>query len=75
MQLRLVHGSLNSVSIIDFGVFYFSEMIFKIIEEYPDYAFMVRFKLVEMQILPDLITRLTVIYCRDIVSKIGVNIR
>jgi hypothetical protein len=46
-------------------------MIFKIIEEYPDYAFMVRFKLVEMQILPDLVTRLTVIYCRDIVSELG----
>ncbi|KAI9481677.1 MAG: hypothetical protein EXX96DRAFT_567632 [Benjaminiella poitrasii] len=45
-----------------------SEMIYKIVEEYPDYAFMVRFKLVEMQILPDLVTRLTVIYCRDIVS-------
>lgn len=42
-------------------------MIFKIIEEYPDYAFMVRFNLVEMQILPDLVTRLTAIYCRDTV--------
>lgn len=48
---------------------YLSEMIFKVIEEYPDYAFMARFKLIEMQILPDLVTRLTVIYCRDIVSE------
>jgi hypothetical protein len=44
-------------------------MIYKIIEEYPDYALMVRFNLVEMQILPDLVTRLTAIYCRDTVSK------
>ncbi|KAL9547896.1 hypothetical protein MBANPS3_005947 [Mucor bainieri] len=36
-----------------------------VIEEYPEYAFVVRFKLAEMQILPDLITRLTVMYCRD----------
>lgn len=47
-------------------------MIFKIIEEYPDYAPMVRFKLVEMQILPDLVTRLTVVYCRDLVSQIHI---
>jgi hypothetical protein len=45
-------------------------MVFKIVEEYPDYAYMVRFKLVEMQILPDLVTKLTVIYCRDTVSLI-----
>ncbi|KAI7898696.1 uncharacterized protein BX663DRAFT_523765 [Cokeromyces recurvatus] len=45
-----------------------SEMIYKMVEEYPEYAFIVRFKLVEMQILPDLVTRLTVVYCRDIVS-------
>lgn len=42
-------------------------MIYKVIEEYPEYAFVVRFKLAEMQILPDLITRLTVVYCRDTV--------
>lgn len=47
---------------------YASEMIYKVIEEYPEYAFVVRFKLAEMQILPDLITRLTVVYCRDTVS-------
>lgn len=45
-----------------------SEMIYTVIEEYPEYAFVVRFKLAEMQILPDLITRLTVVYCRDTVS-------
>ncbi|KAI7889770.1 uncharacterized protein EV154DRAFT_513329 [Mucor mucedo] len=60
--LQCVH-KLNSIYAMQL-----SEMIFKIIEEYPDYAFMVRFKLVEMQILPDLITRLTVIYCRDIIE-------
>lgn len=43
-------------------------MIYTVIEEYPEYAFVVRFKLAEMQILPDLITRLTVVYCRDTVS-------
>ncbi|CEP07231.1 hypothetical protein [Parasitella parasitica] len=51
-----------------FWVRYFSEMIYKIIEEYPEYAFIIRFKLTEMQILPDLITRLTVVYCRDTVE-------
>ncbi|KAL7322150.1 hypothetical protein PS15p_211815 [Mucor circinelloides] len=45
-----------------------SEMIYTVIEEYPEYAFVVRFKLAEMQILPDLITRLTVVYCRDTVE-------
>ncbi|KAI8640803.1 hypothetical protein BD408DRAFT_444895 [Parasitella parasitica] len=45
-----------------------SEMIYMVIEEYPEYAFMARFKLAEMQILPDLITRLTVVYCRDTVE-------
>ncbi|KAI9253088.1 hypothetical protein EDC94DRAFT_620191 [Helicostylum pulchrum] len=60
--LQCVH-KLNSIYAIQL-----SEMIFKIIEEYPDYAPMVRFKLVEMQILPDLVTRLTVIYCRDLVE-------
>lgn len=44
-------------------------MIFKIVEEYPDYAYMTRFKAVEMQVLPDLITKLTIIYCRDTVSE------
>lgn len=43
-------------------------MIYKVVEEYPESAFVVRFKLAEMQILPDLITRLTVVYCRDTVS-------
>ncbi|KAL9560271.1 hypothetical protein PS6_000347 [Mucor atramentarius] len=43
-------------------------MIYTVIEEYPEYAFVVRFKLAEMQILPDLITRLTVVYCRDTVE-------
>ncbi|KAI9365813.1 hypothetical protein BD770DRAFT_377309 [Pilaira anomala] len=60
--LQCVH-KLNSIYAIQL-----SEMIFKVIEEYPDYAFMARFKLIEMQILPDLVTRLTVIYCRDIVE-------
>ncbi|CAO3616650.1 unnamed protein product [Mucor fragilis] len=45
-----------------------SEMIYKVVEEYPESAFVVRFKLAEMQILPDLITRLTVVYCRDTVE-------
>ncbi|KAK4511801.1 pH nine-sensitive protein 1 [Mucor velutinosus] len=45
-----------------------SEMIYKAIEEYPEYAFVLRFKLAEMRILPDLITRLTVVYCRDTVE-------
>jgi hypothetical protein len=44
-------------------------MIYTIVEENPFYVFMVRFKLVEMQILPDLVTRLTVLYCCDEVSK------
>lgn len=43
-------------------------MIFKIVEEYPDYAYMTRFKAVEMQVLPDLVTKLTIMYCRDTVS-------
>ncbi|KAI8882164.1 hypothetical protein K501DRAFT_251843 [Backusella circina FSU 941] len=42
-----------------------SEMIYTVIEDNPFCVFMVRFKLVEMQILPDLVTRLTVLYCCD----------
>ncbi|KAI8084152.1 uncharacterized protein B0P05DRAFT_536345 [Gilbertella persicaria] len=45
-----------------------SEMIYKAIEKYPQDAPMVRFKLVEMQILPDLVTRLTATYCKDTVE-------
>ncbi|KAL0089711.1 hypothetical protein F4703DRAFT_1478857 [Phycomyces blakesleeanus] len=41
-----------------------SEMIYTMVEEKPRYAATVRFKLVEMQLLPDLVTRLTV-YCED----------
>ncbi|KAI8387968.1 uncharacterized protein BYT42DRAFT_558437 [Radiomyces spectabilis] len=42
-----------------------SEMIHVMIEEDPGYAATVRFKLIEMQLLPDLVTRLTVVYCQD----------
>ncbi|CAO3619352.1 unnamed protein product [Mucor hiemalis] len=60
---ELLHGAHNSPNSIRL-----SEMIFKIVEEYPDYAYMTRFKAVEMQVLPDLITKLTIIYCRDTVE-------
>ncbi|KAI8358478.1 hypothetical protein EDC96DRAFT_241462 [Choanephora cucurbitarum] len=45
-----------------------SEMIYKGIEKRPQDALWVRFKLVEMQVLPDLVTRLTAMYCKDTVE-------
>ncbi|KAI8371021.1 hypothetical protein BD560DRAFT_112833 [Blakeslea trispora] len=45
-----------------------SEMIYKGIEKAPQDILWVRFKLVEMQILPDLVTRLTATYSKDTVE-------
>ncbi|KAG0754181.1 hypothetical protein G6F29_010389 [Rhizopus arrhizus] len=42
-----------------------SEMIYGLVEESPEYAQLVRLKLSEMQILPDVITKITVLYCED----------
>ncbi|KAG1631668.1 hypothetical protein G6F45_004648 [Rhizopus arrhizus] len=42
-----------------------SEMIYGLVEENPEYAQLVRLKLSEMQILPDVITKITVLYCED----------
>ncbi|KAI9311697.1 hypothetical protein BX666DRAFT_2031848 [Dichotomocladium elegans] len=44
---------------------YLSEMIYTVVQEHPSYAARVRFELVGRQLLPELITRLTVIYCGD----------
>lgn len=40
-------------------------MIYGLVEENPEYAQLVRLKLSEMQILPDVITKITVLYCED----------
>ncbi|KAI8974461.1 hypothetical protein BDB01DRAFT_398470 [Pilobolus umbonatus] len=41
------------------------DMIYLLVEENPDYACMIRHKLVQMQLLPDMVAKLTVAYCRD----------
>ncbi|KAG0188565.1 hypothetical protein DFQ28_004692 [Apophysomyces sp. BC1034] len=42
-----------------------SEMISSVVEEKPACAAMVRHSLVERQLLPELVTRITVLYCQD----------
>lgn len=46
-----------------------SGLIYKILEEYPQHIVSIRYRLIEMQMLPDLITRLTALHCDDTVRK------
>lgn len=40
-------------------------MMSALVEANPEYAWSIRLELVEMKILPDVITRITAVYCQD----------
>ncbi|RCH97218.1 hypothetical protein CU097_013362 [Rhizopus azygosporus] len=42
-----------------------SEMMGALVEANPEYAWSIRLELMEMKILPDVITRITAVYCQD----------
>lgn len=40
-------------------------MMGALVEANPEYAWSIRLELMEMKILPDVITRITAVYCQD----------
>ncbi|CAO3684025.1 unnamed protein product [Umbelopsis ramanniana] len=48
--------------------FYISENLYALVQKYPSYALAVRFKLVQVQLLPDLALRLTITHIHDEVN-------
>ena len=48
-----------------------SEMLYTVIEEDPQYATWIRYQLLERELLPELIVRITVTFCNDEVMIIS----
>lgn len=44
-------------------------MVLALVEQEPNYAALARLKLTEMQLLPEVVTIITVKYCQDEVTK------